>query len=82
MRAATERRPAHHHSLGSTSVYLTGPVGAPNTGDASLANPVRMRETNLGNLFNDALFWWYNVRRCRAHAVFRDLCFVCGRKGC
>ena len=49
-------------SAGSTSVFLTGSVGAAGTPDAALANPVRMKETNLGNLFCESLIWYVKVR--------------------
>ena len=49
-------------SAGSTSVFLMGSVGAAGTPDAALANPVRMKETNMGNLFCDSLIWYVKVR--------------------
>jgi hypothetical protein len=50
-----------HPRAGSSKVYLTGPVGAPGSPEAGLANPVRMQETNLGNMFCDALIWYIKV---------------------
>jgi hypothetical protein len=69
-RASGEWRAAFHsigpnlaaRSAGTSTAYLTGSVGEPGTTDAAMPNPVRMKETNLGNLFCDALIWWLSVR--------------------
>jgi hypothetical protein len=50
---------------GTSSVYLTGTTGLAGTPDATLANPVRQKETNLGNLFCDAIQWFIKVSVCR-----------------
>ncbi len=59
-------------AAGTTQSYLTGPVGRPGTPEALLANPVRMAETTLGNLFTDALIWGTLV----SHAVSLQLLAV------
>ena len=47
-------------------MYLTGPDGQPNTPEASVFRVVRQRETNLGNMFADALIWYLQVCRQRS----------------
>lgn len=48
-------------TAGVTSTYLEGPVADPGSPDTELVAPVRMKETNLGDLVCDALIDFVQV---------------------
>lgn len=51
-------------AAGVTYTYLAGPVGEPGSPDASLAAPVRQKETNLADFVADVLISFYKVGVC------------------
>lgn len=64
-------------------MYLEGPQAQPGSPDGNLANPVRMKETNLGDLVCDALLGTFKARaapRRAGCAVLRCAVLMsCGR---
>lgn len=50
-------------AAGTSLVFLTGPAGQPGTPDGLLSNPVRMQETNLGDMVTEAMIWYIDVSK-------------------